>query len=146
MVCQKEAQGKTAKIFYGFPQTCMTGLPKTQLWSPYISYGSQRTEQELNGEHKQPIDILGDTRTQAGAAIVDGKDRLADENGGQFSFECELATESVHELKRYDGHLRSNKAGKDVRRSIMFEGREVKRCCPGHGMRCRAVQRSNCQL
>ena len=72
--------------------------------------------------HKQLIDVLGKPERKLVLRIIDGKDRLADEIGlDSFIFGFKLATQLAHELKKYDGHLRSDNADKDVRRSIMSE-------------------------
>ena len=82
----------------------------------------QETEQELDDCHKQLIEILGKPERKLVLRIIDGKDRLADEIGlDSFIFGFKLATQLAHELKKYDGHLRSDAADEDVRRSILLE-------------------------
>ena len=101
----------------------MTELLKTLYWNLYTPYENQETEQELDDCHKQLIDVLGKPERKLVLQIVDGKDRLADEIGlDSFIFGFKLATQLAHELKKYDGHLRSKQtADEDVRRSIMSE-------------------------
>ena len=101
----------------------MTELLKTLYWNLYTPYENQETEQELDDCHKQLIDVLGKPERKLVLQIVDGKDRLADEIGlDSFIFGFKLATQLAHELKKYDGHLRSKQtADEDVRRSIMTE-------------------------
>ena len=101
----------------------MTELLKTLYWNLYTPYENQETEQELDDCHKQLIDVLGKPERKLVLQIVDGKDRLADEIGlDSFIFGFKLATQLAHELKKYDGHLRSEQnADEDVRRSIMSE-------------------------
>ena len=101
----------------------MTELLKTLYWNLYTPYENQETEQELDDCHKQLIDVLGKAERKLILRIIDGKDRLADELGlDSFIFGFKLATQLAHELKKYDGHLRSEQnADEDVRRSIMSE-------------------------
>ena len=101
----------------------MTELLKTLYWNLYTPYENQETEQELDDCHKQLIEILGKPERKLVLRIIDGKDRLADEIGlDSFVFGFKLATQLAHELKEYDGHLRSEQtADEDVRRSIMSE-------------------------
>lgn len=101
----------------------MKELLKTLYWNLYIPYENQETEQELDDCHKQLIDVLGKPERKLVLKIIDGKDRLADEIGlDSFIFGFKLATQLAHELKKYDGHLRSERnADEDVRRSIMSE-------------------------
>ena len=97
----------------------MTELLKTLYWNLYTPYENQKTEQELDDCHKQLINVLGKLVLR----IIDGKDRLADEIGlDSLIFGFKLATQLAHELKKYDGHLRSEQtADEDVRRSILLE-------------------------
>ena len=101
----------------------MENLLKTLYWNLYTPYENQETEQELDDCHKQLIDVLGKPERKLVLQIIDGKDRLADEIGlDSFIFGFKLATQLAHELKKYDGHLRSaQNADEDVRRSIMIE-------------------------
>ena len=101
----------------------MDNLLKTLYWNLYTPYENQETEQELDDCHKQLIDVLGKSERKLVLRIIDGKDRLTDEIGlDSFIFGFKLATQLAHELKKYDGHLRSEQnAGEDVRRSIMSE-------------------------
>ena len=100
----------------------MTERLKTLYWNLYTPYENQETEQELDDCHKQLIDVLGKPERKLVLRIIDGKDRLADEIGlDSFIFGFKLATQLAHELKKYDGHLRSDDADEDVRRSIMHE-------------------------
>ena len=101
----------------------MTELLKTLYWNLYTPYENQETEQELDDCHKQLIDVLGKAERKLILRIIDGKDRLADEIGlDSFIFGFKLATQLAHELKKYDGHLRSEQtADEDVRRSILSE-------------------------
>ena len=101
----------------------MEELLKTLYWNLYTPYENQETEQELDCCHKQLIDVLGKPERKLVLRIIDGKGRLADEIGlDSFIFGFKLATELAHELKKYDGHLRSNQnADEDVRRSILSE-------------------------
>ena len=101
----------------------MKELLKTLYWNLYIPYENQETEQELDDCHKQLIDVLGKPERKLVLRIIDGKDRLADEIGlDSFIFGFNLATQLAHELKKYDGHLRSEQtADEDVRRSILSE-------------------------
>ena len=87
------------------------------------TYENEQTEQELDDCHKQLIDVLGKPERKLVLRIIDGKDRLADEIGlDSFIFGFKLATQLAHELKKYDGHLRSEQtADEDVRRSILSE-------------------------
>ena len=101
----------------------MENLLRTLYWNLYTAYENQETEQELDGCHKQLIDVLGKPERKLVLRIIDGKDRLADEIGlDSFIFGFKLAIQLAHELKKYDGHLRSEQnADEDVRRSIMYE-------------------------
>ena len=101
----------------------MNELLKTLYWNLYIPYENQETEQELDDCHMQLIEVLGKPERKLVLRIIDGKDRLADEIGlDSFIFGFKLATQLAHELKKYDGHLRSEQnADEDVRRSIMSE-------------------------
>ena len=96
---------------------------KTLYWNLYKPYVNEDAEQELDDCHKQLIDVLGKPERKLVLRIIDGKDRLADELGlDSFIFGFKLATQLAHELKKYDGHLRSEQtADEDVRRSIMSE-------------------------
>ena len=101
----------------------MTELLKTLYWNLYTPCENQETEQELDDCHKQLIDVLGKPERKLVLRIIDGKDRLADEIGlDSFIFGFKLATQLAYELKKYDGHLRSEQnADEDVRRSILSE-------------------------
>ena len=101
----------------------MKELLKTLYWNLYTPYENQETEQELDDCHKQLIDALDKQERKLILRIIDAKDRLADEIGlDSFIFGFKLATQLAHELKKYDGHLRSEQnADEDVRRSIMSE-------------------------
>ena len=101
----------------------MENLLKTLYWNLYAPYENQETEQELDDCHKQLIDVLDKPERKLVLRIIDGKDRLADEIGlDSFIFGFKLATQLAHELKKYDGHLRSEQnADEDVRRSILSE-------------------------
>ena len=101
----------------------MKELLKTLYWNLYTPYVNEEAEQELDDCHKQLIDVLGKPERKLVLQIVDGKDRLADEIGlDSFIFGFKLATQLAHELKKYDGHLRSEQtADEDVRRSILLE-------------------------
>jgi len=101
----------------------MTELLKTLYWNLYTPYENQETEQELDNCHKQLIEVLGKPERKLVLRIIDGKDRLADEIGlDSFIFGFKLATQLAHELKKYDGRLRSEQnADEDVRRSILSE-------------------------
>ena len=100
----------------------MTELLKTLYWTLYTPYENQEAEQELDDCHKQLIEVLGKPERKLVLRIIDGKDRLADEIGlDSFIFGFKLATQLAHELKKYDGHLRSDSADEDVRRSILLE-------------------------
>lgn len=101
----------------------MTELLKTRYRNLYTPHENQQAEQELDDCHKQLIDVLGKLERKLVLRIIDGKDRLADEIGlDSFIFGFKLATELAHELKKYDGHLRSEQtADEDVRRSILSE-------------------------
>ena len=101
----------------------MTELLKTLYWNLYTPYENQEIEQELDDCHKQLIDVLGKLERKLVLRIIDGKDRLADEIGlDSFIFGFKLATQLAHELKKYNGHLRSEQtADQDVRRSILSE-------------------------
>ncbi|MBR5471381.1 MAG: hypothetical protein IKU81_04625 [Oscillibacter sp.] len=101
----------------------MNELLKTLYWNLYTPFVNEEAEQELDDCHKQLIDVLGKPERKLVLRIIDGKDRLADEIGlDSFIFGFKLATQLAHELKKYDGHLRSEQnADEDVRRSIMSE-------------------------
>ena len=101
----------------------MKELLKTLYWNLYIPYKNQEAAQELDDCHKQLVNVLGKPERKLVLRIIDGKDRLADEIGlDSFIFGFKLATQLAHELKKYDGHLRSEQtADEDVRRSIMYE-------------------------
>ena len=101
----------------------MENVLKTLYWNLYTPCTNEEAEQELDDCHKQLIDVLGKPERKLVLRIIDGKDRLADEIGlDSFIFGFKLATQLAHELKKYDGHLRSEQnAGEDVRRSIMSE-------------------------
>ena len=101
----------------------MKELLKTLYWNLYTPQKNQQTEQELDDCHKQLIEVLGKPERKLVLRIIDGKDRLADEIGlDSFIFGFKLATQLAHELKKYDGHLRSEQtADQDVRRSILSE-------------------------
>ena len=101
----------------------MKELLKTLYWNLYIPYENQEAEQELDDCHKQLVNVLGKPERKLVLRIIDGKDRLADEIGlDSFIFGFKLATQLAHELKKYDGHLRSKQtADEDVRRSILSE-------------------------
>ena len=101
----------------------MNELLKTLYWNLYTPYVNEESEQELDVCHKQLIEVLGKPERKLVLRIIDGKDRLADEIGlNSFIFGFKLATQLAHELKKYDGHLRSEQnADEDVRRSIMSE-------------------------
>ena len=99
----------------------MENVLKTLYWNLYTPCTNEEAEQELDDCHKQLIDVLGKPERKLVLRIIDGKDRLADEIGlDSFIFGFKLATQLAHELKKYDGHLRSEQtADEDVRRSIM---------------------------
>ena len=101
----------------------MENLLRTLYWNLYTPYINEEAEQELDDCHKQLIDVLGKPERKLVLRIIDGKDRMADEIGlDSFIFGFKLATQLAHELKKYDGHLRSERnADEDVRRSIMSE-------------------------
>ena len=101
----------------------MENALKTLYWNLYTPCTNEEAEQELDDCHKQLIDVLGKPERKLVLRIIDGKDRLADEIGlDSFIFGLKLATQLAHELKKYDGHLRSEQtADEDVRRSIMSE-------------------------
>ena len=101
----------------------MNELLKTLYWNLYTPYVNEKSEQELDVCHKQLIEVLGKPERKLVLRIIDGKDRLADEIGlDSFIFGFKLATQLAHELKKYDGHLRSKQtADEDVRRSILSE-------------------------
>jgi hypothetical protein len=104
----------------------MNELLKTLYWNLYTPYVNEKSEQELDVCHKQLIEVLGKPERKLVLRIIDGKDRLADELGlDSFIFGFKLATQLAHELKKYDGHLRSiQTADEDVRRSILLEGED----------------------
>ena len=101
----------------------MENVLKTLYWNLYTPCTNEEADQELDDCHKQLIDVLGKPERKLVLRIIDGKDRLADEIGlDSFIFGFKLATQLAHELKKYDGHLRSEQtADEDVRRSIMSE-------------------------
>ena len=101
----------------------MNELLKTLYWNLYTPFVNEEAEQELDDCHKQLIDVLGKPERKLVLRIIDGKDRLADEIAlDSFIFGFKLATQLAHELKKYDGHLRSEQtADEDVRRSILLE-------------------------
>ena len=101
----------------------MENVLKTLYWNLYTPCTNEEAEQELDDCHKQLIDVLGKPERKLVLRIIDGKDRLADEIGlDSFIFGFKLATQLAHELKKYDGHLRSEQtADEDVRRSILSE-------------------------
>ena len=101
----------------------MAELLKTLYWNLYTPYVNEEAEQELDDCHKQLMNVLGKPERELVLRVTDGKDRLADEIGlDSFIFGFKLATQLAHELKKYDGHLRSEQtADEDVRRSIMSE-------------------------
>ena len=101
----------------------MEEMLKTLYRNLYTPYENQETEQELNDCHNQLVEVLGKPERKLVLRIIDGKDRLADEIGlDSFIFGFKLATQLAHELKKYDGHLRSEQnADEDVRRSILSE-------------------------
>ena len=101
----------------------MENLLRTLYWNLYTPCENPETEQELDDCHKQLIDVLDKTERKLVLRIIDGKDRLADEIGlDSFIFGFKLATQLAHELKKYDGHLRSEQtADEDVRRLILLE-------------------------
>ena len=104
----------------------MKELLKILYWNLYTPYVNEESEQELDVCHKQLIEVLGKPERKLVLRIIDGKDRLADEIGlDSFIFGFKLATQLAHELKKYDGHLRSKQtADEDVRRSILLEGED----------------------
>ena len=101
----------------------MENLLRTLYWNLYTPYINEEAEQELDDCHKQLIDVLGKPERKLVLRIIDGKDRRADEIGlDSFIFGFKLTTQLAHELKKHDGHLRSEQtADEDVRRSIMSE-------------------------
>ena len=101
----------------------MENLLKTLYWNLYTPYANEETELELDDCYKQLIDVLGKPERKLVLQIIDGKDRLADAIGlDSFIFGFKLATQLAYELKKYDGHLRSEQnADEDVRRSILSE-------------------------
>ena len=101
----------------------MENVLKTLYWNLYTPCTNEEAEQELDDCHKQLIDVLGKPECKLVLKIIDGKDRLADEIGlDSFIFGFKLATQLAHELKKYDGCLRSEQnADEDVRRSILSE-------------------------
>ena len=101
----------------------MENVLKTLYWNLYTPCTNEEAEQELDDCHKQLVDVLGKPERKLVLRIIDGKDRLADEVGlDSFIFGFELATQLAHELKTYNGHLRSERnADEDVRCSIMTE-------------------------
>ena len=101
----------------------MEEMLKTLYRNLYTPYENQETEQELNDCHNQLVEVLGKPERKLVLRIIDGKDRRADEIGlDSFIFGFKLATQLAHELKKYNGHLRSEQtADEDVRCSIMSE-------------------------
>ena len=101
----------------------MENVLKTLYWNLYTPCTNEEAEQELDDCHKQLIDVLGKPERKLVLRIIDGKDRLADEIGlDSFIFGFKLATQLAHELKKYDGHLRSEQTADEyVRRSILSE-------------------------
>ena len=101
----------------------MNELLKTLYWNLYAPYVNEEAEQELDDCHKKLVNALGKPERKLVLRIIDGKDRVADEIGlDSFIFGFKLATQLAHELKKYDGHLRSEQtADEDVRRSILSE-------------------------
>ena len=101
----------------------MENVLKTLYWNLYTPCTNEEADQELDDCHKQLIDVLGKPERKLVLRIIDGKDRLADEIGlDSFIFGFKLATQLAHELKKYDGHLRSEQtADEDVRRLILLE-------------------------
>ena len=101
----------------------MTEVLKKLYWNLYKPYENQEIDQELDDYHKQLIDVLDKPERKLVLRIIDGKDQLADEIGlDSFIFGFKLATQLEYELKKYDGHLRSEQtADEDVRCSIMTE-------------------------
>ena len=108
----------------------MENVLKTLYWNLYTPCTNEEADQELDDCHKQLIDVLGKPERKLVLRIIDGKDRLADEIGlDSFIFGFKLATQLAHELKKYDGHLRSEQtADEDVRRSIMYRDSTKKYC------------------
>ena len=104
----------------------MNELLKTLYWNLYAPYVNEEAEQELDDCHKKLVNALGKPERKLVLRIIDGKDRVADEIGlDSFIFGFKLATQLAHELKKYDGHLRSKQtADEDVRRSILLEGED----------------------
>jgi hypothetical protein len=95
---------------YSFvPSTASIGVDTRALAGKFT--GTLRSYQE------EGVRWLTD-RTSAGFNVI-----LADEMGlDSFIFGFKLATQLAHELKKYDGHLRSEQnADEDVRRSILSE-------------------------
>ena len=105
----------------------MENLLKTLYWNLYTPHENQEAELELDDCHQQLIEVLDKPERKLVLRIIDGKDRLADEIGlDSFIFGFKLATELAHELKKYDGYLRSEQtADEDVRRSILSEEDEL---------------------
>ena len=101
----------------------MNELLKTLYWNLYTPYVNEESEQELDVCHKQLIEVLGKPERKLVLRSIDGKERLADEIGlDSFIFGFKLATQLAYELKKYDGHLRSEQtADEDVRCSIKTE-------------------------
>ena len=101
----------------------MEEMLKTLYRNLYTPYENQEAERELDDCHNQLVEVLGKPERKLVLRIIDGKDRRADEIGlDSFIFGFKLATQLAHELKKYNGHLRSEQtADEDVRCSIMSE-------------------------
>ena len=101
----------------------MNELLKTLYWNLYTPHENQEAEREVDDCHNQLVEVLGKPERRLVLRIIDGKDRRADEIGlDSFIFGFKLATQLAHELKKYNGHLRSEQtADEDVRCSIMSE-------------------------
>jgi len=78
---------------------------------------------EIDDCHRQLIEVLGKSERRLVLKIIDAQNHVSDEIAeDSFIFGFKLATQLAHELKKYDGHLRSEQnADEDVRRSIMSE-------------------------
>ena len=101
----------------------MENLLRTLYWNLYKPFENQEAEQELDGWHKQLIDVLGKPERKLVLQIIDGKDRLADEIGlDSFIFGFKLATQLAHELKKYDRPFQGGDDAEEVAcRSIITE-------------------------
>lgn len=101
----------------------MENLLRTLYWNLYKPFENQEAEQELDGWHKQLIDVLGKPERKLVLQIIDGKDRLADEIGlDSFIFGFKLATQLAHELKKYDRPFQGDDDAEEVAcRSIITE-------------------------